>query len=558
MDSEQKPEVLEAPTENQEMDKQQELQEETPAISSEPDGAQQKLAEQENAVENSLEESRDPEQSPEKSPDEPPALENPVEKLAVAEKSPADESSEKDAEVETSAEKPADAEKSPEEVLEVQTSPEEFVPNSELEAETEATPEPVLEQQTVKAVEPPAAVSPPAEQVAPEPSEQPPTQPEPEKLEEETVKETESEKRKEAVNEASEPEKPAEADAVKAQEPAREAEPEKQNREAVEEPAPEKTGEPAKEESVPAEVPKSAEPAEAVNEAAPAEAAKENEAAKETEVAGTESDKPAAAAVASAEQEKAEQQKEVAQPQKEPELPLFFGWLLLPEVQERIKCYTMDFLKTLDTLEAFKKHLSDFTGEAEKTLDLEQYFEAKGPLHCTAKYCDYGKAEGAKEYAEEQVVKESYGGQTELSVTALFVTPRTFGARVALTEEQLKLWPTGGDTECLPPTLTGVDALPVGSRAHVTLGCSASVEPVQTGFDLLEILLLKQGGQEGTTEEEMELGTLSYLGQGRWYLALREAVTADATFSSYSDDKRPSDQTKKEGEKKKKVKCTIL
>lgn len=33
-------------------------------------------------------------------------------------------------------------------------------------------------------------------------------------------------------------------------------------------------------------------------------------------------------------------------------------------------------------------------------MDLEQYFEAKGTLHCTTKFCDYGKAEGAKEYAQ--------------------------------------------------------------------------------------------------------------------------------------------------------------
>lgn len=36
-------------------------------------------------------------------------------------------------------------------------------------------------------------------------------------------------------------------------------------------------------------------------------------------------------------------------------------------------------------------------------MDLEQYFEAKGTLHCTTKFCNYGKAEGAKEYAENPV-----------------------------------------------------------------------------------------------------------------------------------------------------------
>ncbi|XP_051996068.1 2',3'-cyclic-nucleotide 3'-phosphodiesterase-like [Xyrauchen texanus] len=253
----------------------------------------------------------------------------------------------------------------------------------------------------------------------------------------------------------------------------------------------------------------------------------------------------------------AELPKEAEPEQKEPELPLFFGWFLLPEEEERIKCATMDFLKTLDTLEAFKQHISEFTGEAEKEVDLEQYFQTVQPLHCTTKFCDYGKAEGAKEYMELQVVKDSFGNSYELSVTALIVTPRTFGARVALTETQMKLWPEGADKDMVPPALLpSIEGLPSGSRAHVTLGCSAGTEAVQTGLDLLEILGLQKEGKEGT-QVEMEMGTLSYLDEGRWFLALREPITADTTFSSFSDDKPTSDQSKKDGEKKKK-KCTIL
>lgn len=157
-------------------------------------------------------------------------------------------------------------------------------------------------------------------------------------------------------------------------------------------------------------------------------------------------------------------------------------------------------------------------------------------------------------------MKDSYGSSAELSVVGLMVTPRTFGGRVALTPDQLQLWPAGADKEGVPEaSLTAMEGLPVGSRAHVTLGCAAGVEAVQTGLDLLEILALQQGGQEAVCVEELELGTLSYLGQGRWYLTLREAVTCDTTFSSFSEDKRPSEPAKKEGgEKKKKPKCSIL
>ncbi|XP_033998618.1 2',3'-cyclic-nucleotide 3'-phosphodiesterase isoform X1 [Trematomus bernacchii] len=238
-------------------------------------------------------------------------------------------------------------------------------------------------------------------------------------------------------------------------------------------------------------------------------------------------------------------------PLEEMSLPLFFGWFLLSSVQDKVRCTSMDFLKTLDTLEAFKKHLSDFTGKAEKEVDLEQYFQAKGTLHCTTKFCDYGKAPGAKEYAQNTTVKELYGSAFELSLSALFVTPRTVGARVSLTEEQLLLWPADAEEEA------GSTSLPRGSRAHITLGCAEHVEPVQTGLDLLEILTLQQEGQQGEPIEEMELGSLTYYGEGRWLLTLREPICTPACFSSFYGRKEV-EPTKKEPEKKKKQKCTIL
>ncbi|XP_003442201.1 2',3'-cyclic-nucleotide 3'-phosphodiesterase [Oreochromis niloticus] len=243
-------------------------------------------------------------------------------------------------------------------------------------------------------------------------------------------------------------------------------------------------------------------------------------------------------------------------PLEEVSLPLFFGWFLLTSIQDKIKCTSMDFLKTLDTLEAFKKHLIDFSGKAEE-VDLEQYFQPTGILHCTTKFCNYGKAEGAKEYAEKQAVKDFYGSIFDLSLSALFVTPRTFGARVSLTEEQLQLWPADADAEKQAESVPAAASMPLGSRAHVTLGCAENVEPVQTGVDLLEILTLQQEGQQGEQVEEMELGTLTYYGTGKWLLNLREPISAPACFSSFYGRKEP-EPTKKDHEKKKKPKCVIL
>ncbi|XP_047212271.1 2',3'-cyclic-nucleotide 3'-phosphodiesterase-like [Girardinichthys multiradiatus] len=236
---------------------------------------------------------------------------------------------------------------------------------------------------------------------------------------------------------------------------------------------------------------------------------------------------------------------------EETSLPLYFGWFLLSSVQVKVGCTAMDFLKTLDTLEAFKKHIADFTGQAEKEVDLEQYFETKETLHCTTKFCNYGKADGAKEYAKNPVVTKSYGSVFSLSLTALFVTPRTVGARVSLTEEQLQLWPADTEKE----SEVGIPrpaSLPVGSRAHITLGCAAGVEPVQTGLDLLEILTLP----EGEAVEEMELGSLRYYGEGRWMLSLREPICAAACFSSFYGCKEVEPPQKETAKKKKK--CAIL
>ncbi|XP_043091170.1 2',3'-cyclic-nucleotide 3'-phosphodiesterase [Puntigrus tetrazona] len=414
-----------------------------------------------------------------------------------------------------------------------------------MEAEqNQEVPEAVAETQevTVQQEEKP---EPKSDEVAPsEPADPQKVSPEPEKTAETAHPAEESaEKEKATDSEAPEksPEETPEPEQQKSEEPQVQvnSEPEKQEEEAVKEVEPKKEEEPAKEaESKPT----------AENEAKPGESDK----GEETKTEGEEDKvQPEADGV------QAEPTKEAETKQKEPEVPLFFGWFLLPEEEERIKCATMDFLKTLDTLEAFKEHISEFTGEAEKEVDLEQYFQNPLQLHCTTMFCDYGKAEGAKEYAELQVVKESLSKSYELSVTALLVTPRTFGARVALTEAQLKLWPEGADKEGVPPALLpSVEALPAGSRAHVTLGCSAGVEAVQTGLDLLEILALQKEGKEGT-QVEMDLGTLTYLSEGRWFLALREPITADTTFTSFSDDKPTSDQGKKDGEKKKK-KCTIL
>ncbi|XP_061159058.1 2',3'-cyclic-nucleotide 3'-phosphodiesterase [Syngnathus typhle] len=230
-------------------------------------------------------------------------------------------------------------------------------------------------------------------------------------------------------------------------------------------------------------------------------------------------------------------------------LPLFFGWFLLTPAQDRLRCTGNDFLTALDGV---KKNAVGSSVNEGQNVPLDQFFKSKGSFHCTTKFCDYGRAEGAKEYAQKPAVIELYSSVFDLTVSALFVTPRTFGARVSLTEEQLVLWPADAEKEA-EPSVPGAASLPTGSRAHVTLGCAEGVAAVQTGLDLLEILVLQQ--VEPVTD--LELGSLRFYGEGRWMLELKEPMCAAACFSSFYKRRGASHEQGKKDSKKKKN-CAIL
>ncbi|KAK2110830.1 hypothetical protein P7K49_010576 [Saguinus oedipus] len=177
-----------------------------------------------------------------------------------------------------------------------------------------------------------------------------------------------------------------------------------------------------------------------------------------------------------------------------------------------------------------------FSGdETREKIDLVTYFGKRPPgvLHCTTKFCDYGKAPGAEEYAQQDVLKKSYSKAFTLTISALFVTPKTTGARVELSEQQLQLWPN--DVDKLLPT----DNLPRGSRAHITLGCAADVEAVQTGLDLLEIVREEKGGSRGEEVGELSRGKLYSLGKGRWMLNLAKNMEVRAIFTGYYGKGKP-------------------
>lgn len=142
-----------------------------------------------------------------------------------------------------------------------------------------------------------------------------------------------------------------------------------------------------------------------------------------------------------------------------------------------------------------------------------------------------------------QAVRASYGKGFTLSISGLFVTTKTVGARVELSEQQLLLWPGDADK------IQAADSLPKGSRAHITLGCASGVEAVQTGLDLLEFVKLEKAGSKGEEVGEIGGGKLQYFGNGMWMLVLSKKIDVRAIFSGYYGKGKlvPTQSTNKRG-----------
>ena len=210
-------------------------------------------------------------------------------------------------------------------------------------------------------------------------------------------------------------------------------------------------------------------------------------------------------------------------------------------------------------------------------------------LHCTS--CYLGKSQEKKQGQEEesqkqvhQVCARAAGRAFPLTVVGFFISPRTWGARVHLSKEQMKLWlkdkvpassssgtscvkdqhsklsnknskertPAnkvkreeevkleGGFEACQPTMVVQPQAVIVddkedgsnsGRRAHITLGCAEGVRPVQAGIDLENILeeldLEDKKSDDGT---EVEEGRLHHAGEAI-YLELKQPINFSSLFT---------------------------
>ena len=77
-------------------------------------------------------------------------------------------------------------------------------------------------------------------------------------------------------------------------------------------------------------------------------------------------------------------------------------------------------------------------------IELNSYYSREASssetLHCTAFFSNRGRTESSSLYTSQDVVKRSLGKAYTLSVVGFVITPRTVGARIALTPRQARLW----------------------------------------------------------------------------------------------------------------------
>ena len=95
-----------------------------------------------------------------------------------------------------------------------------------------------------------------------------------------------------------------------------------------------------------------------------------------------------------------------------------------------------------------------------------------GPiLHCTACFSGRGRVPGAEQYSQRPAVQKSIGKSFNLRVIGFVITSKSIGARLALNNQQLKLW-SKDDQESL-------SELPESSALHTEAKACASSSQFQ-------------------------------------------------------------------------------
>ena len=168
------------------------------------------------------------------------------------------------------------------------------------------------------------------------------------------------------------------------------------------------------------------------------------------------------------------------------------------------------------------------------------------------------------EYFNQPHILPNLGRTYPLSIVSFVITSRTFGARIKLDNDQLDLWGqsdsnsedisinpktsnndsdaveqdlkisdlTLNDTSsviCIPNDVESSRGSVRGSRAHITVGVSSDVKPVQTGYDLIDLINLQSNIEP--VNFEIPGGCLRKYAEDFWELWLNEKIVVNSIFA---------------------------
>ena len=272
--------------------------------------------------------------------------------------------------------------------------------------------------------------------------------------------------------------------------------------------------------------------------------------------------------------------------------PMYFAWFMSLVDSQTLLKVTRNLLKDcLEKCDQFRKGFEELSGLTDEEAML-RFFNRRNCLdsnkkivHCTAKFCGNDK-DSAKKYCKRTEVAESLGKAFDLKIIGYVITKGTFGARIMLDEEELKVYdqnennvdeerkrfesfnngransgkPSVKERLRMAEEAAEVERLALdsstmvassmtftnryypipgrGKRAHVTLGTSGNTKPVVTGLDVMRAVEAERVASEKEVDDvptyHMENGdVLRQYEPDLWVLYLNKAVTFDAMFTGH-------------------------
>ena len=281
--------------------------------------------------------------------------------------------------------------------------------------------------------------------------------------------------------------------------------------------------------------------------------------------------------------------------------PIYCAWFLSPLDSQILLAKTKELFKILyENCQEFKSNFAAFSsmlnfGSAENYYNRDMFNSGdRAILHCTAKFFGFSKPQKNKtppsgknsktrkdsvsEYSEN--VQEHLGHVQKLKIVGYFFTEHTVGCRIELSDEQQKLYDQEEDFHSLKkrqfgnpnttktPTkkennlensastssgITNVELkyensnqrfYPIpgrGKRAHITLGTAKGARAVNTGIDLLDIVLAEKNANEATNNNnksfEMTLesckAVVRHYKPNFWVVYPEEGILMDSMFTGH-------------------------